>query len=51
MTEAFHIVALAWLAALAAIWSSKGWINIAIKVAAAGSAAWAAIVVALDYVA
>lgn len=51
MTEAFHIAALALGAFNAAIWSSEGWHNILLKAACTGFAAWAAVVVAKDFLA
>lgn len=47
--EYFHIASLALGAFSAGIWSSKGWQNIAVKLALIGFTAWAAVVVARDW--
>lgn len=49
MVEAFHILALSWLAFIAAIWSSKGGLNVTIKLFASASAAFSAVIVAGDW--
>lgn len=50
MAEAvFHIIALGWIAFIASTWSSRAGLNLLIKVAAIASAAFAAVIVAGDW--